>query len=67
MQKEYWFVGLQPDQIVDAKGDHVGFTDAGWAERIVFLHNEAVQKQCRKEEVVDLHISEYKSTHKYHE
>ncbi len=64
MQKEYWFAGLQPDQIVDAKGDHVGFTDAGWAERIVFLHNEAVQKQCRRDEALDACISEYKPSHK---
>ena len=49
-----WYAGPQPDQIVDAEGTHVGFADAGWAEGIIKLHNEAIES-C---------ISEYNSTQK---
>ncbi len=80
-----WKAGPQPDQIVDAEGNHVGFADAGWAQQIIKMHNEVVktlvtskdvsvilsgsyaetmQKQCRKEEALDPHISQYKQSHK---
>jgi len=38
-----WKAGTQPDQIVDEDGEHVGFTDAGWASQIIKAHNEVVK------------------------
>ena len=39
-----WYIGKQPESVVDAKGDLVGFTDVNWAAVMVRKHNEIVQK-----------------------
>ena len=37
----FWKEG-KSDEILDRNGNHIGFADAGWAKRIIELHNNLV-------------------------
>jgi len=63
-----WQTGPQPDQIVDEDGEHIGFTDAGWASQIIKAHNETVKNLVSATEApVVLPDCKCNTTHKYHE
>jgi len=41
--------GQKPDEIITEDGTLVGFTDAGWAERIIHSHNQQIHADIPKE------------------
>lgn len=39
-----WSIGGKPEEIVEQdSGRFVGFADEGWGERLVKLHNDAIE------------------------
>ena len=63
-----WKTGPQPDQIVDEDGEHVGFTDAGWAAQIIKTHNAVVESLIRSADIPEtLSSAQYIAQHKAHD